>query len=126
LKLLVDSHVLLWWLARPEKISEEALNALESVENELFISAASWWELAIKKSLKRVQFDPAAISALLDRANARRLAVTFAHAETAAALPVHHSDPFDRMLVAQAVAEDLVLLTRDKELARYDVALFRA
>ena len=126
MKLLLDSHVVLWWFARPEGLRKQALTAVESVENELFVSAASWWELAIKRSLKRLSFDQVAISNLLDRANARRLAITFDHAESAAALPNHHADPFDRMLVAQALAEDLTLLTRDKELARYGVPLLRA
>lgn len=126
MKLLLDSHVILWWFAKPEELDRKALIALESVENELFVSAATWWELAIKASLRRLHFDQAAISSLLDRANTRRLAITFAHAESAAALPNHHADPFDRMLVAHALAEDLVLLTRDKELAQYGVPVLRA
>ena len=126
MKLLLDSHVILWWFANPEELNRKALLALEAVENELFVSAATWWELAIKGSLRRLHFDQAAISGLLDRANARRLPITFAHAESAAALPNHHANPFDRMLVAHALAEDLVLLTRDKELARYGVSILRA
>ncbi len=126
MKLLLDSHVILWWLANPRALRAEALDKLELTENELFVSAASWWELGIKRALQRLRFDMDALAKFLDRGNAYRLSVTFAHAEMAANLPAHHSDPFDRMLAAQARAEDLVLMTRDKVFDLYEVPVIRA
>jgi len=86
---------------------------------ELFISAASWWELSIKRSLGRLDIDLAASREALEARQVAMLPVTFDHAEAAATLPSLHRDPFDRMLVAQAFAEQLVLLTRDSQLASY-------
>jgi PIN domain nuclease of toxin-antitoxin system len=126
LKVLLDSHVILWWLAKPGALKADALDALESTQNELFVSAATWWELGIKRALQRLRFDLDAMKKLLDRAEASRLPVTFDHAERAAALPPHHSDPFDRMLAAQATDEGLVLMTRDKAFEPYNIPIFRA
>jgi PIN domain nuclease of toxin-antitoxin system len=86
---------------------------------DLLISAASWWELSIKRSLGRLDINLAATRRALERREVGTLAVTCDHAEVAAALPQLHRDPFDRMLIAQASAERLVLLTRDKQLASY-------
>ncbi len=124
MKVLLDSHVILWWFGQPRELAQQALEALELPDNELYVSAASWWELAIKRALQRLRFDAAGVSEKLEQANARRLEITFAHAEFAAALPLHHSDPFDRMLAAQALSEGLVLMTRDKSFAPYNVPVF--
>jgi len=125
-KLLLDSHVILWWLAKPGALKKDALEKLELSENELFVSAASWWELGIKRALQRLQFDIDALAGFLDRANATRLSVTFAHAQAAATLPPHHSDPFDRMLAAQTLEEGLVLMTRDQAFGPYRIPIFPA
>jgi PIN domain nuclease of toxin-antitoxin system len=116
----------LWWLAKPASLKEEALDRLELSENELFVSAATWWELGIKRALQRLRFDIDALGKLLDKANATRLAITFAHAEAAALLPPHHGDPFDRMLAAQTLAEGLVLMTRDRVFEAYRIPIFPA
>ena len=126
MKLLADTHVLLWWLASPNTLRTEALEALERTENEIFVSAASWWELAIKRALKRLHADTQALAKFLDRGRVQRLPITFEHAEVAANFPSHHADPFDRMLLAQAQVEGLVLMTRDKMFEQYQVPLFRA
>ena len=126
MKLLLDSHVILWWLAKPGALKKDALEKLELSENELFVSAASWWELGIKRALQRLQFDIDALAGFLDRANATRLSVTFAHAQAAATLPPHHSDPFDRMLAAQTLEEGLVLMTRDQAFGPYRIPIFPA
>jgi len=90
-----------------------------ATDAELFVSAAGWWELAIKVRAGRVDVDLAKMRAALEHREVHELAVTFAHAEAAASLPLLHGDPFDRMMVAQAALEKLTLMTRDRELARY-------
>jgi PIN domain nuclease of toxin-antitoxin system len=90
-----------------------------AADAELFVSAASWWELAIKVRAGRIDVDLAKMRAALEHRKVQELVVTFAHAEAAASLPPLHGDPFDRMMVAQAFLEKLTLMTRDRELARY-------
>ena len=89
------------------------------------MSAASWWELGIKKSLGRLDVDWPLVRAILQRNRIAMLNVTFDHADAAAGLPLHHGDPFDRMLVAQASFEGLTLLTRDEKLEAYGPAVLR-
>jgi PIN domain nuclease of toxin-antitoxin system len=92
-------------------------------DNELCFSAASWWELGIKQVAGRLGFDMAELRRDLRERGVAELAVTFEHAEAALALPLIHTDPFDHMLVAQAIAENCRLLTRDKKLAPYGSAV---
>jgi PIN domain nuclease of toxin-antitoxin system len=125
-RLLLDSHVVLWWFEKPTTLHKDLLPILSAADNELFFSAASWWELGIKRALRRIQFDPAVVSSKMDETYVQRLSVTFAHAEAAAALPLHHADPFDRMLIAQASTEGLVLATRDKAFRAYGISLVKA
>jgi PIN domain nuclease of toxin-antitoxin system len=124
--MLLDSHVILWWLSGSGRLHASALAVLEAPESDLFVSAASWWELGIKKALGRIEFDASAVTAKLDEAHVRRIPVTFEHAEAAAALPPYHSDPFDRMLIAQASLEQLVLATRNEAFSSYAISLLKA
>jgi PIN domain nuclease of toxin-antitoxin system len=126
LRVLLDSHVILWWLMTPSKLRKPAFSIIVADESELFVSAASWWELAIKRSLGRLRFDFDIVLGKLLQANVNKLDVTFAHAENSALLPPHHSDPFDRMLAAQAHCEGLVLMTRDKAFEPYSIATIPA
>jgi PIN domain nuclease of toxin-antitoxin system len=119
LSLLLDSHILLWWLAGSRKLGSKALRHLTQADAKLFVSAASWWELGVKKSLGRLDVDWPHTRVILQRNQIVTLDVTFDHADAAADLPFHHGDPFDRMLVAQATVEGFVLLTRDKRLKAY-------
>lgn len=121
MKLLLDTHLLLWAGGEPHKLSREARLLIESPENELLFSAASLWEVAIKTGLGRTDF---AVNVrllrrgLLDNAY-RELPITSEHAVMIDALPPIHKDPFDRMLVAQAMVEGVILLTSDATLAQY-------
>ncbi len=117
--LLLDTHVFLWWRSDPEQIPAPALEAIARADLVL-VSAASAWEAAIKVSLGRLEL-PEPLEAGVLASGFERLPITFAHAEAAAALPPHHKDPFDRMLVAQARLEGLVLVTHDRQLASYQV-----
>jgi PIN domain nuclease of toxin-antitoxin system len=119
LKLLLDSHILLWWSAGDPRLSARAEKLLTATDNEIFVSAASWWELAIKQVLGRLRLDMADTRRLLEQKGVQPISVTPDHALAAAALPALHGDPFDHMLVAQAVTERCTLLTHDKQLKRY-------
>lgn len=121
MRLLIDTHVLLWAAAEPERLPASFREALESPENEVLFSAASIWELAIKMQIGRLS--PGLPLEEIARTAVERgfaeLPVTAAHAAGVARLPMHHRDPFDRLLIAQAIHEPARLLTVDRTLAKY-------
>jgi len=120
-KLLLDTHVLLWAAGRPERLSSKARRWLNDAENTLVFSVASLWEVAIKRSIGRRDFsvDPRQLRrGLLDNGY-DELNVTAAHVLALSALPPLHKDPFDRMLVAQSAVEGITLVTSDRAVARY-------
>jgi PIN domain nuclease of toxin-antitoxin system len=120
-KLLVDTQLLLWAAGQPERLSARAKRLLNDPENELLFSAASLWEITIKNSLGREEFrvEPRVLRrALLDNGYAE-LPITGDHAVNVDSLPPLHKDPFDRLLVSQALVEGITLLTTDAQLARY-------
>jgi PIN domain nuclease of toxin-antitoxin system len=118
MRLLLDTHVLLWWLDDPAKISDAVESAIRSQENEVFVSAATVWEISIKKALGKLDA-PDNLDAVLRECQFSPLPVTIEHALAVKHLPFYHHDPFDRMLIAQATVEGLVLATRDSEVLRY-------
>lgn len=117
--LLLDTHVFLWWRTNDPQLNADAREAIATAPI-VFVSAASAWEAALKMAMGRLTI-PEPFSQGVDHSGFRRLAVTFEHAEAAAALPRHHGDPFDRMLVAQAQLEECTLVTHDRVLAPYNV-----
>lgn len=123
MRLLLDSHILVWWSAGDRKLGRRAENMLLAPDAELFVSAASWWELAVKQALGKIKLDIAAMRRSLEGRGVTGIPVTVVHAERAGILPALHGDPFDHMLVAQAMCEDLTLLTRDGKLKRYGSAV---
>jgi len=123
-RLLLDTHVFLWWRSTPEKLREEARTAIAEAEI-VFVSAASAWEAAIKGALGRLEI-PGSIEAGVLDSGFERLPITFAHVERTGQLPLHHRDPFDRLLIAQAQAEDLKLVTHDRALEAYEVPILWA
>ncbi len=118
--LLLDSHALLWWEADDARLSERAREQIELEESVVFFSAVSLWELAIKQALGRLRL-PDTLSSRLVEEGFQEVPVTAAHGLLAGGLPRHHSDPFDRMLVAQARSEGLTIITADTRIAAYDV-----
>jgi len=121
MKLLLDTHLLLWAAGQPEKLSAAARKLLDDPHNELLFSAASLWEIAIKATLGREDFrvEPRLLRrGLLDNGYVE-LPITSLHAVSIDGLPSLHKDPFDRLLLAQALSEGITLLTTDAQLARY-------
>ena len=125
MRLLLDTHLLLWAAASSKRLSREARELLEDRGNDVYYSAASIWEIAIKSSLGRKDFriDLVALLAALPDMGLVELPVTAAHAAGVTRLPPIHRDPFDRLLIAQSIAEPLTLVTDDTMLERYRAAV---
>ena len=121
MRVLVDTHLLLWAVASSRRLPAEARSLILDTANEVFYSAASVWEVAIKSGLRRRDFraNPAALVRALARSGFAELPVTAVHAARVATLPAVHRDPFDRLLVAQSLAEPMTLLTNDGVLRGY-------
>jgi PIN domain nuclease of toxin-antitoxin system len=123
-RLLLDTHIFLWWRGEPSRLASQVRSSIATADI-VFVSVASAWEAAIKVSLGRLDL-PDTIEAGVLASGFEKLLISFSHAEQAASLPLHHRDPFDRMLVAQAHAEGLTLVTHDRLLAPYDVEILWA
>lgn len=121
MKLLIDTHILLWAAGQPEKLSESARTLLTSPQNSLFFSAVSIWEIVIKRGLGREDFkvDPYRLRKMLVVHGYNELSVTAEHALKVDSLPLLHKDPFDRMLLAQSRTEGMLLLTSDASVYQY-------
>lgn len=118
MRLLLDTHVFLWAMANDDRLLPQARELLEEAD-EVYVSAASIWEIAIKTRLGKLKADTDRLLETSEQAGFVELPVTSRHAARVAQLPDHHTDPFDRLLVAQAMTEPLLLVTVDKQLAAY-------
>ena len=123
-KLLLDTHAFLWWRSEPQRLEPAARSAIASAAI-AFVSVASAWEVAIKTALGKLRL-PESLEAGVDDSGFEKLMISFSHAEGVATLPHHHRDPFDRMLIAQARAENLVLVTHDRKFQPYEVDILWA
>ena len=122
MKLLLDTHVLLWWLAASPTLPNQARNLIAAPTNAIFISAVSLWEIWLKVSLDKLRVPADFEERLADQAF-ENLPLMAAHTRAVAQLPWHHRDPFDRMLLAQARVADLMLVTADDVMAVYGEAV---
>ncbi len=122
MRILLDTHILLWWLADDPALPQAAAAAIAEAGTEVVVSAATAWEIAIKKAAGRLDA-PDDLPSALAANEFDALPITVEHALIAGSLPPHHVDPFDRMLIAQARAEDLTLVSVDEQLREYDVDL---
>lgn len=120
MRLLLDTHVILWWLEDNPTLSSEVKDSIDT-DLDVFVSAASLWEVSIKQSQGKL--GPADLSERILATGLRELSFTAMHAISAGRLPMIHRDPFDRMLIAQAKTEGLTLATRDEYILKYDVPL---
>ena len=125
MRILADSHVLLWWLENPRRIALPARAAIADPANAVYFSAASIWEIGLKVGKGTLRIDGDFV-ALLAADGFEPLSITTAHVARTLTLPAHHGDPFDRLLIAQALTEGLVLATHDALIAHYDVPLLDA
>lgn len=125
MRLLLDTHTLLWWLKGDEALSPRAHAAISSPTSMVYVSPASIWEASIKRRLGRLEA-PNDLAEWTARAGFSELPIVMRHTEHAGALPLHHADPFDRILIAQALLEGLTIVTRDPAFAAYDVPLLPA
>lgn len=129
MRLLLDTHVFLWMHGSPERLGARARAALADARSELFLSVAVAWELGIKLRRKKLALPESLGEYVLSRAHASRMAILpiqLRHVIDAMALPLHHGDPFDRMLLAQARVEELTLVSADTCFEDYDVDLLKA
>jgi PIN domain nuclease of toxin-antitoxin system len=120
MRLLLDTHTLIWWLNASPEITKAMGAALRSADNVKFVSVVSIWEMRLKSALGKLDL-PKNFRTVLDQQPVEQLPVLAEHAHTFGELPLHHRDPFDRMLVAQALVENLTLVTRDERIREYDV-----
>ena len=121
MKLLLDTHVVLWWTHDSRRLSDTARELVSDSRHDVLLSAVVAWEIAIKRALGKLKVRPALVAELLTDGGAAELAVSVAHATELERLPMHHRDPFDRMLVAQARVEGALLVSSDEALRSYDV-----
>lgn len=122
---LLDTHVLLWWLTEPEKIKIKAQDIIRNRSNHIFVSSASFWEMAIKKSIGKLSLPHNLLEAVAAE-HFQLLPIMPEESLGVADLPFYHSDPFDRMLIIQAKLNDLVIITKDLKIAEYPVAVIEA
>jgi PIN domain nuclease of toxin-antitoxin system len=122
-KFLLDTHALLWWLADDDQLGVKAREAVADPANDVLISMASLWEIAVKVRVGKLQADIEEIINAVQREGFTVLDVGLAHLVTLAGLPMHHRDPFDHLLIAQAMTEDATFMSEDKNVARYSVRM---
>ena len=120
-RLLLDTHAFLWWLADDPRLGANARAEIALPANQVFVSAVTGWEIAIKRALGKLEA-PAGLEEAVEQEGFLHLPVSFRHGERAGALPRHHRDPFDRMLIAQCELEGLELVSADLALAKYSAS----
>jgi PIN domain nuclease of toxin-antitoxin system len=120
--LLLDTHALLWWLADSDELGDAARAAIRDPASAIYFSAVNVWEIAIKKALGKLVV-PDDFRETLNEQPFDRLPMSVDHAFKVSELPMHHRDPFDRLLIAQSLVEGLTLVTHDSDIAKYDVPL---
>ncbi|MTJ12893.1 type II toxin-antitoxin system VapC family toxin [Anabaena sp. UHCC 0187] len=122
MKLLLDTQCFLWWFAQPERLNEEVISHIADESNELWLSVASVWEMGIKVAIGKLPLpEPldSYISSRMMKLGAKSLEITTSHALRTVVLPLHHRDPFDRMIIAQAQMESMMLVTADSMFKEY-------
>ena len=123
MRLLLDTHALLWWLSDDRRLGQRARSLIADRTNDVLVSAASLWEIVVKRRIGKLDAEIGAIEEAVVRDGLERLSITPAHLALLATLPAHHRDPFDHLLIAQAMSEDAVLVSDDQDMPAYLVRL---
>ncbi|QRM35628.1 type II toxin-antitoxin system VapC family toxin [Microvirga sp. VF16] len=122
MRILLDTHALLWWLEGDPRIERQAQDLVTDPANDILVSIASLWELVVKVRVGKLEADIRDIGAAINAQGFETLAIRPEHLEDLIRLPMHHRDPFDHLLIAQAIAEGLTLLSEDRHVSAYPVA----
>ncbi len=125
MKFLLDTHTLIWWLANDVTLSEKAKTVIANPDNLIFISAASVWEIAIKKQIGKLNI-PDDLEIQIEQNDFQPLPINISHAAYIEKLPLHHKDPFDRIIIAQAICEKMKIITRDQKFDSYQVDIIKS
>jgi PIN domain nuclease of toxin-antitoxin system len=123
---LLDTHAFLWWILDDPRLGQNSKRMIADANNEVYVSAASLWEISIKEKLGKLRAPDVVMSDVVVNEGFLPLSISLTHGEIAGALPEHHKDPFDRMLVTQAQKEGLILITKDDVIRQYDVQIVDA
>jgi PIN domain nuclease of toxin-antitoxin system len=123
MKFLLDTHALLWWLADDSQLWRQARELVEDPGNDVLVSMVSLWEIAVKTRIGKLEADIKEITDAVQQEGFNFLDIGIAHLLTLAGLPVHHRDPFDHLLIAQAITEDATFISDDRNTARYPVRM---
>jgi PIN domain nuclease of toxin-antitoxin system len=123
MKFLLDTHALLWWLADDNQLGRRARELVEDPGNDVLISMVSLWEIAVKARIGKLQADIGEITGAVQQEGFTLLDIAMTHLLTLAGLPMHHRDPFDHLLIAQAITEDATFISEDRNTARYPVRI---
>jgi PIN domain nuclease of toxin-antitoxin system len=115
---LIDTHILLWWLENSPKLKKSVKKILENSDNQIYVSSVSVWEIVIKKTLKKLEA-PTNLIEMIHHHDFDELPVRFQHATALEKLALHHNDPFDRLLIAQCLSENLTFITEDAQIKKY-------
>jgi PIN domain nuclease of toxin-antitoxin system len=121
---ILDTHVLLWWFQDPARIEKNARNIIENTEHIVYVSSVTTWEIVIKRALGKLTI-PKTFFSLVQQEGFTELPISIAHTTALAALPRHHQDPFDRLLIAQASSENATLISRDAMMHRYPIEIIK-
>jgi len=122
---LLDTHIVIWFITNDSKLTEIAKSEIENADNKCFVSIASFWEIGIKFSLGRLELgtDLETIFELINKSGLEVLPVSQNHILASSKLEFHHNDPFDRLLIAQSITENLLLISNDKAFKRYNISI---
>lgn len=123
MRLLLDTHALLWWLSDDDRLGQRARDLIEDPANDVLVSVVSLWEIVVKARVGKLEADLREIVNEVERAGFELAGVTTRHLLALADLPMHHRDPFDYLLIGQAIAEDAVFVSEDRNAPRYRVRL---